>query len=78
MPFLAFNNADFQFGAEKPTWRSYIAAEALPTTSKVEIINKKEFAKAALDEYSETFVVHVAALEILTAMPIHPSRALQV
>ncbi len=31
MPFLAFSNADFQFGAERLTWRSYTAAEALPT-----------------------------------------------
>ncbi len=78
MPFLALNNADFQFGAEEFTWRSYIAAEALPTTSRVELIDKRKFAKAALDENSETFVVHVTALEVLTAMPIYLSRAPQV
>ncbi len=33
MLFLAFSNADFQFDAEKLTWRFYITAEALPTTS---------------------------------------------
>ncbi len=27
--FLALSNADFQFGAKKLTWRSYIAPEAL-------------------------------------------------
>ena len=42
---------------------SYTAAEALPTTKWVELIDKKKFAKAALDEESETFMVYVAALE---------------
>ena len=63
MLFLALSNADIQFGAERLTWRSYTAAEALPTARQVEPIDKHEFAKAALDENSETFVVHVAALE---------------
>ncbi len=52
MHFLALSNADFQFSAEKFTWRTYIAVEALPTISRVELINKKEFARAALDENS--------------------------
>ena len=76
MPFLALSNADIQFGAEKLTWRSYTVAEALPTARRVELIDKHEFAKAALGENSETFVVHVAALEAPEpAMSIHPSRA---
>ncbi len=64
MPFPALNNADFQFVAEELTWRSYTAAEALPTTSRVKLIDKKEFAKAALNENSETFIVHVLALDV--------------
>ncbi len=56
----------------------YTAAEALPTTSRVELIDKREFTKAVFDGNSETFVVHVATLELLTALPIHPSRVLQV
>ncbi len=75
MLFLALSNADFQFSAEKLTWRTYIAAEALPTTSRFKFIDKREFIRAALDENSETFVVHVSALE---AMTIHPSRAAQI
>ena len=79
MPFLALSNVDIQFDKKELTWRSYTAAEALPTTKRVEIIDKKEFAKAALDAESETFVVHVAALEApLSGMTIHPSRAAQV
>ena len=33
MLFLAFSNAEFQFGVEKFTWRAYTIAEALPTIS---------------------------------------------
>ena len=75
MPFLTLSNADIQFAAKELTWRSYTAAEALSTTKRVELIDKKEFAKAALDEESETFVMHVAALEApLARMAIHLLR----
>ncbi len=76
--FLTLSNVDFQFDTKKLTWRSYTAVEALPTTSWVEFINKKEFVKAALDRNSETIMVHVATLEIPTLMSIHLSRTLQV
>ena len=79
MPFLTLSNADIQFAAKELTWRSYTAAEALPTTKRVELIDKKEFAKAALDEESETFVMHVAALEALLAgIAIPLSRKAQI
>ncbi len=71
MLFLAFNNADIQFGTEKLTWRFYTITEALSTSSWVELIDKTGFAKATLDENSKTFVMHVAILEATT---IHPSR----
>ena len=64
MPFLILSNADVQFVEKELTWRSYTTAEALPTTKRVEFIDKKEFAKAALDEKSETFVVYVASLNL--------------
>ncbi len=76
MPFLVLNNVDFQFGDEELTWRSYTATKALPTTSRVELIDKKEFAKVALDENSETFVVHVSALDVAESS-IYSSRAAQ-
>ena len=79
MPFLALNNADIQFAEKELIWRSYTAAKALPTTKRVTFINKKEFAKAALDEESETFVVHVTALEALLAeIAIHLSQEAQI
>ena len=81
MPFLTFDNTNIQFAEKELTWRSYIAAEALSTTKRVELIHKKEFAKATLDEESETFVVHVAALKAplrSAKMTIHPARAAQI
>ena len=73
MPFLTLSNADVQFVEKELTWRSYTTAEALPTTKRVELINKKEFAKAALDENSKTFVVHIVSLSS-TLLNVHPSR----
>ncbi len=78
MPFLALNNADFKFGAEQLILRSYTVAKILSITSWVKLINKREFAKTAIERNSKTFVVHVATLEIPIAMPIHLSRTSQV
>ena len=75
MPFLSFSNINVKFAElEKLIWRTYIAAEALLTTNRIELINNKEFAKAALDKNFKTFVIHVAILEVSTTMPIYPSK----
>ena len=76
MPFLTLSNADVQFVEKELTWRSYTTAEALPTTKRVELIDKKEFAKAALDKNSETFVVHVASFSLIPG--IHPEKKAQI
>ena len=44
---------------------------------KLELINKKKFAKAALDENVETFVVHVTSFS-LSSIFIHPAREVQI
>ena len=38
------------------TYRFYSNTEALLTTKRIELINKKKFAKAELDDNSETFM----------------------
>ncbi len=80
VPFLYLSNADVDFGAVELIWRLYTAAEALSTTRRMELIDKKEFVKAALDENSETFVVNMAALEASkpAKMPIHHFRVAQI
>ncbi len=73
MLFLSLSNADVKFAKlGKLTWRSSTTVEALFTTSWVELINKREFAKAALDKSFETFIMHITSLE---TMMIHLSRA---
>ena len=68
MLFLTLSNANIQLAKKELTWRSYTAAEALSTIKRVELINKKKFAKVALDEEFEIFVMHVAALEALLGL----------
>ena len=56
MLFLIFSNADIQFVEKELTWRSYTNAKALLNTKRVELINKKEFAKVALEQNSEALL----------------------
>lgn len=75
MFFLALSNTDIEFTErEKSTWRYYTVTKALLTTSHIELIDKREFSKAALDKNTEIFVMNITALEIPTALPIYPSR----
>lgn len=67
MLFLSLNNANIDFDIKDLIWRSYTAIEALPTTSQVELINKKEFAKTARNKNFKIFVVHIAALVTIGA-----------
>ena len=62
MPFLTLSGADVDFLGRELRWRTYTTQEALPTTRRVELVGKKEFAAAALDPEYEAFVVHVASL----------------
>ncbi len=64
MPFLTMSNADVDFQVRDLQWRSYTTGEVLPTTRRVELIGKKEFAATAFDPEHEAFVVHVAALSV--------------
>ena len=75
MPFLNFSNADVEFAEKEFTWRTYTTKKAFPTTRWVEIIDRKDFTEAALDENVEAFVVHVSSLE--SRMTIHPAREAQ-
>lgn len=72
--FLALSNAKVQFRAESFIWSSYIALEALPIAKRIELIDKHKFARAALNENSETVLVHVVVLEApKLAMSIYTS-----
>ena len=70
---LTVSKANIRFAERKLVWRTYMAVEALLTTRRVEIIDKKEIAVAALNVDDKTFVVHVTALAEPTTMLIYPS-----
>lgn len=77
MSFLPLSNANVKFAELKMlTWRFYTTAEALPTTNEVKLIDKREFAKTALDENSKIFVIHISALEATKGM--YSSQAIQI
>ena len=78
MLFLTFSNENVQFVEKKLTWKSYITAEALLTTKRVEFINKKEFAKATLNENSEIFIIYVASLNLAPVPGIYLDREIQI
>lgn len=42
-----------------------MAVKTLPTINQVQLIDKYEFARVALDKNSETFVVYIATLETI-------------
>ena len=53
---------------------SYTTAKAVPTIKRIELLDKKKFAKAALDKESETFVMYILSLETpLAGTAIYPS-----
>ena len=55
-----------------------MAAEALPTTRRVEIINTREFTTAALNADDKTFVMHIVTLAEPTTISIPPFCQAQV
>ena len=83
MPFLTLSGADVDFSGRELRWRTYTTEEVLPTTRRVELVGKKEFAAAALDPESETFVVYVASLSSdaspsSSPLDVYPSRLPQI
>ena len=76
MPFLTLSGADVDFLDRDLRLRTYTTEKALPTTKRVELVEKKEFAAAALDPEHETFVVYVASLNLVPG--IYPDREAQI
>lgn len=66
MFFLFFNNVDILFTElGKLIYQSYNTVEVLSITSKIKLINKKEFVKVILDKNLETFIIYLLALEVI-------------
>ena len=75
MPFLTFRNTDIQFAETKFILGIYTTKKVLLTTCQVELIDRKEIAKAALDKNIKAFMVHVSSLRL--RMTIYPAKKVQ-
>ena len=72
MSFLTLSGADVNFLDREPRWRTYTTQEALPTTRRVELVGKKEFAAAELDPEHETYVVYVGSVSSVASPSSSP------
>ena len=62
--YLTISNTNVSFSDQELIRRSYTTAKALFSIKRVELIDKKKFAKTALDEKIETFVIYVTSLSL--------------
>ena len=76
MPLLTFLDADIWFAEKELSWRDYTIVKTLPSTRKVDLIDKKEFAATAIDEDFEAFVVHMAS--IMETMSLYLAKKAQI
>lgn len=67
MFFLIFINNNILFLNQNLIEKFYIIAKALLIIKRMELINEKKFAKTALDEELNIFIMHVIALKALLA-----------
>lgn len=73
--FLIFSNIIIWFNKKEVAWRFYTTAETLTTTKQVKIIDRKAFAKAALNKNFEAFVMHVTSFSLSKpTMSIHLAK----
>ena len=80
MPFLTLSDADVDFSGQELRWKTYTTEEVLLTTRRIELVEKKEFASAALDPEHETYIIHIASLSStpLASPNVQPSCKPQV
>lgn len=78
MPSIIFNNVDIKFAKKKLIYRTYTNENTLTTTCSIKFINKKKFAKMALDENIKTFVIHISSLDLRLKITIHLAKNAQI
>ena len=83
MFFLTLSGADIDFLERELEWRTYTTKKALPTTRRVKLVKKKEFAAAALDPEHETYVVYVGSVSSdaspsSSPLDVHPLKRSQI
>ena len=75
MLFLTLSGTDVDFLDWELRWRTN-TTKALPTIRRVKLVRKKEFTAVALDPKHETFVIHIAFLNLVPE--IHLDREAQI
>lgn len=75
MSFPKLSNTNIKFLLGKPTWKTYTITEALSIAGKIEMIDKDQFPKAALDKNFETFLLYDSILKVMEPV-IHLSWTL--
>ncbi len=78
MFFLIMSHPDINFQARNLQKRSQTTKNVFPTTRKVKLIGKKEFATIAHDLEHKIIVIHVAALSFDSDDKMHFSRKAQI
>ena len=68
--FLTFSNVNIKFAWKKFLYRFYTTVKAPLIIKQIEIIGKKKFTKAVLDENVGAFIVHMTFFGF-NLMPIH-------
>lgn len=61
--FFSFSNINIQFAKKTLIQRFYIIKKSLPFDEQVEFINKKKFAKAAINKIFKIFKIYIIALK---------------
>lgn len=75
MLFFSLSNVNIWFGEKNNlTQKNCTVTEALSTTKREKLINKRECTKMAMDENTKIFMVPIA---ILSALLIHSSQEVQ-
>ena len=75
---LTMSEADIDFQARDLQWSFYTTESILPTIKQVQLIKKKMFAAAALDQKHKAFVVHIATLNVDLGDEVHSLKKAQI
>ena len=69
--FLTMSNADIDFHTQDLQFSSYTTENILPTTRRVKLIGKKEFAAAAPNLEHKALIVHIVGLSVNANDEVH-------
>ena len=77
MLFLTLSSTNVDFSGRELWWKTYTTAEAFPSTRRIRLVERKEFAAASLDPEYETYIFYVPSLSstpLVAFLDIHPFR----